>query len=156
MTTTEKNLRKFLGLDLEADLLSAVRDLHEDAYTDKLTGLPNERAFERERTRRPEAAVTVIDLDGFKAVNDKHGHEAGDVILKHAAKRLRASLRAGDFLARLHGDEFVILSDAKDAPALARRFQAKGLPAVGVSAGTAGSFAEADQAMYEAKGDRRR
>jgi GGDEF domain-containing protein len=155
MSPQERRMRALLGLDLADDLLDAVKQLRDDAYTDELTGLPNRRAFERERERRPEAVVTVIDLDGFKRVNDDFGHEAGDEILRHVARRLRASLRRGDFLARLGGDEFVILSDAVDAPALAKRFQAKGLPSVGVSAGTARTFEAADRRMYDAKGGRR-
>jgi GGDEF domain-containing protein len=148
VTSTEAAVRDFLGIGLDADLLGEVQRV---AFTDELTGLPNRRAFERERAARPGAVVTVIDLDGFKRVNDDFGHEAGDEILRHVARRLRASLRRGDFLARLGGDEFVILSDAKDAPALARRFHARGLPAVGCSAGTATTFEAADRRMYGAK-----
>jgi predicted signal transduction protein with EAL and GGDEF domain len=153
MTKQELKVRDLLGLGLEDDLLDAVREV---AFKDELTGLPNERAFRRELERRPDAAITVIDLDGFKRVNDDFGHEAGDEILKHVAKRLRKSLRASDFLARLHGDEFVILSDAQDAPALARRLKAPGLPAVGVCAGTGSTFEAADRRMYDMKRDRRR
>jgi GGDEF domain-containing protein len=148
MTSQEAAVRDLLGIGMEDDLHAAVREV---AFTDTLTGLPNERAFCRERALRPDAAVTIIDLDGFKRVNDTFGHNAGDEILCHVARRLRASLRSGDFLARLHGDEFVILSDAKDGPALASRFKAPGLPAVGVSAGTATSFEDADRRMYDRK-----
>lgn len=146
-------IRELLGLDLDADLLAAVRDLHDAAYTDALTGLPNRRALERElaRPERRERTITVIDLDGFKAVNDNHGHAAGDAILQHAARQLRAQLRAGDFLARTGGDEFVIITRASEAPALRARLRLRGLPTVGISAGSAASLEEADRRMYSRK-----
>jgi len=86
------------------------------ARTDELTGLLNYRAFteacERElaRHRRHERPISVahIDLDGFKAVNDSAGHAAGDEVLVHVAKALRAG-RASDIPARVGGDEFVVL-----------------------------------------------
>jgi GGDEF domain-containing protein len=148
MTSQERRVRELLGIGLDADLHEAVLEV---AFTDTLTGLPNERAFRAERERRPDAVVTVIDLDGFKRINDEFGHAAGDEILKHVARRLRSTIRATDFVARLHGDEFVILSDAADAPALARRMQARGLPPVGVSVGSGSTFEEADRRMYDAK-----
>ena len=87
------------------------------ATTDSLTGLANRRAcMERlgheiarsERTRRP-LALAVIDLDGFKAINDTYGHAAGDAHLVATAGLLRGPLRSIDFLARHGGDEFVVL-----------------------------------------------
>ncbi|RZI73313.1 MAG: GGDEF domain-containing protein, partial [Pseudomonas sp.] len=66
-----------------------------------------------------------IDLDGFKPINDKHGHPAGDLVLKEVAKRLEATVRGSDIVARLGGDEFVILqanvTEASEAELLARR-----------------------------------
>ena len=87
------------------------------ARIDPLTGIPNRRAFleiaEREsrRTRRYKYSVTVayIDLDNFKAVNDRHGHSVGDELLKVVAQTLRESVRETDLAARLGGDEFAIL-----------------------------------------------
>lgn len=94
-------------------LLDATR--HE-AYHDPLTGLAN-RAFFRQMLRKQITlaernstglAVLYIDLDGFKAVNDTHGHDAGDLLLQEAAQRLAQGVRACDLVARLGGDEFAI------------------------------------------------
>ncbi|MBB0232596.1 diguanylate cyclase, partial [Streptomyces calidiresistens] len=91
--------------------------LRHHAFHDPLTDLPN-RALFTDRMRRAlggrragdsPAAVLYIDLDGFKAVNDTIGHQAGDELLVQAARRLRESVRAGDTTARLGGDEFAAL-----------------------------------------------
>jgi diguanylate cyclase (GGDEF)-like protein len=87
------------------------------AMHDELTGLPNRKQFEEfmgETLQRLEqadykAALFILDLDGFKAVNDTLGHPVGDGLLKACAKRLKGSLRGGDLLARLSGDEFAIV-----------------------------------------------
>ena len=87
------------------------------AFSDKLTGLPNRRALDEElekamvRAQRHERllAVVMMDLDGFKPVNDTYGHEAGDLVLQTLGERLQRGLRASDFVARLGGDEFVLL-----------------------------------------------
>lgn len=108
------------------------------AYYDSLTGLPNRRLLmERLRQlvlhnerRRCHAAMLFIDMDNFKALNDVHGHDAGDSFLCQAAGRLRACVRAGDTVARLGGDEFVILLDSLDAEPRAALRQAR---AVGTS-----------------------
>jgi GGDEF domain-containing protein len=155
VTPVEQAVREALGLDLDADLLAAVQALKTDADTDVLTGLPNRRAFEREATRRSGGYFTVIDLDGFKLVNDEHGHEAGDEVLKHVARRLRSTLRADDFLARLGGDEFVIISDTP-IPSLPQRLRAPGLPPVGVSSGSGRTVRGADRRLYATKGRRSR
>ncbi len=87
------------------------------AHHDPLTGLPN-RLLLRDRLRQAIAqndragtrvAVCYLDLDGFKAVNDGHGHAAGDRLLVEVAKRLKGTVRGGDTIARLGGDEFVLL-----------------------------------------------
>jgi diguanylate cyclase (GGDEF)-like protein/PAS domain S-box-containing protein len=91
--------------------------LEEMAFTDALTGLPNRRRFldRLEETReRLEASgemftVLAVDLDGFKAVNDLHGHAAGDALLTEVSARLRAEVRDVDTVARLGGDEFAVL-----------------------------------------------
>ena len=97
-------------------------DALEDASTDRLTGLANRRGWE-ERLRREEerlqvlaelAFVIVIDLDGLKTINDRHGHLAGDEFLSRTAEALKASVREEDFIARLGGDEFAVLGVGLD------------------------------------------
>lgn len=90
--------------------------LRQEARTDALTGLGNRRAYEEdintifEATPEPGVfALLVIDIDGFKAVNDNLGHDAGDEALKRIASNLKKSLRHGDMIYRLGGDEFGIL-----------------------------------------------
>ena len=97
-------------------------ELARQAMFDKLTGLPNRRALDEEfvkallRTRRALnlMAVVMMDLDGFKPVNDIYGHEAGDLVLRTIGQRLQDILRRTDFLARLGGDEFVLLIEDCD------------------------------------------
>ncbi|PRW64900.1 GGDEF domain-containing protein [Actinopolyspora mortivallis] len=97
-------------LDHEA-LRRTVEQYASEALTDSLTGLPNRRHFDRYVTRLAEsgihAAVGVIDLDGFKAVNTVYGHLSGDLVLQRVAAILARTLRKGDFVARYGGDEFV-------------------------------------------------
>ncbi|TCR92225.1 GGDEF domain-containing protein [Rhizobium sp. BK376] len=95
--------------------------LLESARTDFLTGLPNRAGFEvevterlsLERTGTSDLALVYIDLNGFKPVNDTMGHAAGDEVLKTIASRLRENFRSGDYIARVGGDEFVILLDVE-------------------------------------------
>ncbi|MGW0464392.1 putative bifunctional diguanylate cyclase/phosphodiesterase [Streptomyces sp. NPDC003027] len=106
--------------------------LQHNAEHDPLTDLPNRALFTRRvrqalsgrRASDPGTAVLFIDLDGFKAVNDRLGHQAGDELLVQAARRLQDSVRAGDTAARLGGDEFaaLILGDGARDPS-AREFQ---------------------------------
>jgi diguanylate cyclase (GGDEF)-like protein/PAS domain S-box-containing protein len=87
------------------------------AYHDMLTGLPNrtlfydrvEQAITQAKRDQTEFSLLFIDLDGFKEINDNHGHAAGDLVLKTVAERLRACVREGDTVARLGGDEFMVL-----------------------------------------------
>jgi diguanylate cyclase (GGDEF)-like protein len=107
------------GLSLVVDLR---RDLEHRAYTDPLTDIPNRGAFVRELERRfiqlangglPERdgfALLILDLDGFKEVNDGLGHQAGDELLVSLAASLNDILQPGEFLARLGGDEFALLT----------------------------------------------
>jgi len=96
------------------------------ALHDELTGLPNRKQFEEfmadtlatVEQEGHKAALFVLDLDAFKAVNDSLGHPVGDGLLKASAKRLKASLRSGDLLARLSGDEFVIVVPKVIDPAM--------------------------------------
>lgn len=110
--------------------LERLRDL--EAREDALTQLPNRRALDERlpeamaRTRRQQTALAVLfmDLDGFKAVNDLHGHAAGDELLREIAKRLSAAVRETDYVARWAGDEFVVLLEnvaLDDAERLARQ-----------------------------------
>lgn len=99
--------------------------LDREATHDALTGLPNRRFFERwgkrlvAQAKREGSAFTLLmlDLDGFKKVNDSFGHEAGDEVLKEVAVRFQETLREGEFLARLGGDEFAVLIDGKPTKA---------------------------------------
>jgi diguanylate cyclase (GGDEF)-like protein/PAS domain S-box-containing protein/hemerythrin-like metal-binding protein len=87
------------------------------AYHDRLTGLPNRTLFfdrlshaiSHARRNRKKVALLFGDLDGFKYVNDQHGHDAGDIVLKHVAARLVSCVRAVDTVARVGGDEFVVI-----------------------------------------------
>jgi diguanylate cyclase (GGDEF)-like protein len=85
------------------------------AYTDQLTGLPNRLLFTRrlrEAIRdRHRVAVLLLDLDGFKQVNDRYGHASGDALLTQVADRMRATVGSAGTLARIGGDEFAVLID---------------------------------------------
>jgi diguanylate cyclase (GGDEF)-like protein len=105
---------------LQADLGKAQRtiaELEARADVDPLLDILNRRGFERELKRslaylqryNGEAVLLFIDLDGFKAVNDRHGHAAGDALLKAVARELVGHVRASDVVARLGGDEFGVL-----------------------------------------------
>jgi diguanylate cyclase (GGDEF)-like protein/putative nucleotidyltransferase with HDIG domain len=157
------------------------------ALTDPMTGLPNARSlkiqFEREvaRARRSKSAfqVLMLDLDGFKQVNDSFGHKVGDRMLIEIGRAIKAQLREYDFLARYAGDEFVaIIPDTSDAAVreLCTRIEkaVKGLSLeigehisrVGVSIGSAtypqsgeafdSLLVSADKAMYSAKAKRKK
>lgn len=93
--------------------------LTEQALQDSLTRLPNRRALllQLSDAMAQDAVVTVLflDLDGFKLVNDRFGHEAGDALLKQVAERLRAAAQDGDIVSRLAGDEFVVVLRGKHA-----------------------------------------
>ncbi len=162
----------------------AMKKLAQLANYDTLTGLANRRVFfdavkrAMARTRRMEGhgAVLYCDLDGFKHVNDKLGHEAGDKVLKECARRFATCVRESDLAARLGGDEFALLiDDARDAETaaigiaekliqrLSEPIEMEGQTArVGVSVGIAvfgreagdtvkSVIAKADHAMYLAK-----
>ena len=98
-------------------LVNRQQVLDEMAYSDALTGLPNryalfehlEDALEVQRKQGSWLALCVLDLDGFKEINDQFGHQAGDRVLKITAERIQHEVRNGDIAARLGGDEFVIL-----------------------------------------------
>ncbi len=176
----------------EPELAVALRDaterrrredeLRRQAFHDHVTDLPN-RALLVERLqhalvrgRRLDALVSVLflDLDDFKAVNDRFGHAAGDELLRHVGERLRESLRQGDTVARLGGDEFAVLIETVSSPAEPVRVASQILeafeqpirlsgvdivvrPSIGVAVGDAREVAsdallrDADLAMYAAK-----
>lgn len=109
------------------------RDLELAANYDALTGLPNRHRltelFEQELyeagQREGQVSVCFIDLDGFKSINDEHGHAVGDAVLKSVAEKLKATVRSHDIVARLGGDEFVaILRDVGDERVYARLLDA--------------------------------
>jgi diguanylate cyclase (GGDEF)-like protein len=164
------------------DLRSTEEELRHLAYYDPLTGLANramlqdrtERATERQRREATPVGVLYIDLDNFKQINDGLGHAAGDALLVMAADRLRECTRPTDTIARIGGDEFVMLldglADERDAEATAQRVVAElarpftidgrtvGISAsVGVAVQRAGGgdagdlLRDADIAMYNAK-----
>lgn len=152
--------------------------LAEVAATDPLTGLANRAGLAQHagnlHASGVDHALMLLDLDRFKPVNDEHGHDAGDAVLKAVADRLRAHIRGGDLVARLGGDEFVVLLagglPSERLAALAERLgeavarpvvhQGRSL-SVGVSIGIARAPADgvaladlmraADAAMYRAK-----
>ncbi|MFW3169436.1 putative bifunctional diguanylate cyclase/phosphodiesterase [Geodermatophilus sp. CPCC 206100] len=117
------------GLVLHLRDVSALRrtqrELERLAYTDFLTGLPNRARLMADLAEPGSgpACVLLIDLDGFKAVNDVAGHDAGDQLLVEVAQGLRAAAREDDLVARLGGDEFAVLvrADRQEATALAER-----------------------------------
>jgi diguanylate cyclase (GGDEF)-like protein/PAS domain S-box-containing protein len=151
------------------------------ARHDPLTGLPNRAAYERSLTEalaRARAAgrslaLMMVDLDGFKEINDRHGHPVGDLVLQEVAGRLRRALRKHDLLARLGGDEFVIVVEDWSCPAelvgiAERALQSLAEPiqlgelrlpiaaSVGIATSDDGDDAEglrtrADQGLYRAK-----
>jgi diguanylate cyclase (GGDEF)-like protein len=166
-------------LELEA----ANRALDLQARTDALTGLLNRRGFETQmafglamarRSGRPLSLITV-DVDHFKRVNDTYGHEAGDEVLRRLAHTLEERLRGSDVVARLGGEEFVVLLPDTDlagaqaiAQALIKTIAEQRDPVVGtitVSAGVASMrglqdngtdiLRRGDAALYEAKGQGR-
>jgi diguanylate cyclase (GGDEF)-like protein len=120
------HLARFCFLLITAVLLGRLRESYrsanESSRSDFLTGLANRREFfavaEQERLRAARygkcVSVAYMDLDGFKEVNDKLGHSAGDAILMEVANALRANLRATDVVARMGGDEFVLLLPETD------------------------------------------
>jgi len=123
-----------LGIEM-AERERVEAQIRHQATHDMLTGLPNRVLFhDRLRTAMQRAprhgmafALVLLDIDGFKGINDDHGHPAGDALLRAIAARLHAALRANDTVARLGGDEFaLILEDVSDAVALLHRCQELG------------------------------
>jgi diguanylate cyclase (GGDEF)-like protein len=109
-----------LTRDLESRVQRRTRELAQLAYTDLLTGLANRASFARHLSAAASEGqipvVVLLDLDGFKVVNDTLGHAAGDELLARVAGRLRQACPEADLLARLGGDEFAIVLSADAAP----------------------------------------
>ena len=157
--------------------------LWELALVDDLTGLHNRRSFmllaeqalkEAARAKRP-LITLFLDVDGLKAINDTHGHAAGDRALRLIAGALRAACRDSDIIGRLSGDEFaIVLAEAHELDGLEGRVRSRVAQAaehteypLSVSIGVAqcppgehctlaGLFERADQAMYAEKAEKRR
>ena len=168
-----------IGRDV-SELVRANRELDKLARHDALTGLHNRlsanerlrQEFQRSKRSHAPFSVLLLDVDHFKKVNDNHGHEAGDQVLKHVGQQIKDAVRSTDYVARFGGEEFlVILPDtvAADAALVAEKVRAAVAnsvqPAVGhitVSIGLAQMNAAmegeahlvrlADQALYAAKG----
>jgi len=89
------------------------RQLSRRLHTDRLTGLANRdqltRTFRAACRRGPAVGVLLVDLDRFKQINDTHGHDAGNRVLRHVATQLHRACQAGELAVRLHGDEFAVL-----------------------------------------------
>ncbi len=168
--------------DLQRRLREEQAALAHRALHDELTGLPNRtlltdrlrQSAQRTARRDTRAMLLFLDLDNFKAINDRFGHPAGDSLLVAVASRLQDVVRAHDTVARLGGDEFVILADELTEPEAAARSLAErihaamrdpvtvgdrelltsvsiGITAVPPDADPETCLAQADVAMYEAK-----
>ncbi len=122
---------RFVAEMRNAELEAAKGRIEHNSLHDSLTGLPNRRYLDQTLANaaasglRAQTALLHIDLDRFKQINDTLGHAAGDAMLVHASKVLRANVRKSDFVARIGGDEFVVLSlsdaDQNELAALADR-----------------------------------
>ena len=184
MRDAQGQTQQYLGLFTDITQLKRHEsELEHTAHFDALTGLPNRllladqmrQAMAQAPRRGQKLAIAFLDLDGFKAVNDKHGHGVGDQLLAAVAARMRQVLRKGDTLARLGGDEFIAVlldlpDEASSAPTLTRLLEAVAQPVcladleLHISASLGVTFypqaadvseeqllRQADQAMYQAK-----
>ena len=177
---TENYVHLFSDITLQKDYQQKLEHI---AHFDALTDLPNRmlladrlsHAMVQAPRRNQQLAVIFIDLDGFKTINDTHGHDAGDALLITISKRMKESLREGDTISRIGGDEFVaVIVDLEDehscVPSLNRLLSAASKPihvgelvlqvsaSIGVTffpqpedTGTDLLLRQADQAMYQAK-----
>jgi diguanylate cyclase (GGDEF)-like protein len=172
-----RQLSTLLQFDLEREAAWRLAVQHEaSAMTDALTGIGNRRAFdlccEREEQRCRDVgqrlSVLQLDLDGLKSINDRHGHGAGDSLIRRAAQTLRVHLRGDAHLARTGGDEFVALlpgCGVAEARQIGDRLRAA-LETAGVQAslgcaerkphrGLGEALQQADRAMYADKAARK-
>lgn len=162
------------ALSLALNQVRITRHHQREAETDSLTGLFNRRAlFERSLRLQDSLAIVVFDIDHFKQVNDRHGHQVGDTVLQTFASLLAANVRDGDLAARIGGEEFVIILSGttmdqamqiaeriREGFAAQRFISSSGNFAATLSAGIAGGDGEldvltllrqADTALYDAK-----
>ena len=168
-------LLAFLRTTIALRQARSIGDERALARTDDLTGLPNRRHFIAElqlisKTSEVESALLLLDLDGFKPINDKFGHEVGDELLKQVSQRFSRALPANSLLARLGGDEFgaIIRGDRQFTIEVAQALRATlSYPfligneeiRVGVSVGHVSNdgahdlMRRADNAMYQAKNE---
>lgn len=166
-------------IEREDRLMRRERLLETDAFTDPLTGLANRRRFETlaqdafAGASSTNVALLIIDIDHFKAINDRHGHLAGDLVLKATAQAITRTIRGSDAVGRVGGEEFAVVAPGLDwvgTARLAERIRVTiaglnltidGVP-IKVTAsigcvlgdrlpGYAGCFRAADAALYEAK-----
>jgi two-component system, cell cycle response regulator len=170
--------------DLHEQLQAKNRQLEEMALTDPLTGLPNRRAIDAWAAHELSAAarhdfpvwVAIADLDRFKSINDTHGHEAGDVVLKSFAGILKSNTRQSNICGRLGGEEFLVIIshvEEKENVAIAierirKQFETQTFCVAGYTFGATASFgiasfrgttppkfsdlvSRADAALYSAK-----
>ena len=163
--------RRLAEIGAPADVRALAAELAEQAVHDPLTGLYNRRFFDEalaqniETARRynRELSLVLFDLDDFKKVNDKHGHQAGDEVLKTFAQLLMKTARKADMVCRIGGDEFAVilpetgLSNARNLTD--RFFQTLENSGINTSAGAAALpsenlFAAADVALRAAKPSR--
>ncbi|MEL7453006.1 MAG: diguanylate cyclase, partial [Pseudomonadota bacterium] len=127
----------YLGFGTDVtDRVLAQKELEFLAEHDPLTGLANRRAFtnriDREFSLEPTTiALLAIDLDGFKTVNDRHGHDIGDALLKIVADRIHSVTRQSDWAARMGGDEFVLVAHNIRGPEDACRIAERIVEAIG-------------------------
>ena len=172
-----------LAAQLEASR-ARISELETRIDIDPLTDILNRRGFERELKRSlayvkrygTSVALVYVDLDGFKPVNDRHGHAAGDTVLKAIAAALVRNVRASDVVARIGGDEFAVLLWNVNAPGAAAKAAAletavystpvrwdnatlvvgasAGLALLGALDSAADVLARADAAMYARKAER--
>jgi two-component system cell cycle response regulator len=173
-------------LDLEAKLRRAERDLRHEATHDRLTGLWNrgmvldylERTVTRVRRSGEPLTVALADVDHFKLINDTYGHDAGDRVLREAARRILAALHECDAVGRYGGEEFLLVLGSLDAPSQMAALDRVGLAVrqTGIDVGrahvnvtlsiggalclredvdAAGLISAADDALYRAKAEGR-
>ena len=174
---------RLVGTDADVSKDKAAEErLRQRAEFDLLTGLPNRALFndrlgsaiERSRRSGQLLALLFLDIDRFKAVNDSHGHEAGDELLKIVAERMVATVRGVDTVARLAGDEFTVILEGLNGPADAEAVAGKLIEAMRLPVRLGPSFARvsisiglaflggdeddparllrrADEALYDAK-----